>query len=134
MIFLNFLVLLPALASMVGADTPPNQVVRTITVHVRPHPGPQIEWRERHGPKCIAAQSIAGAMLSGNSGVDFVLRDRSRLRAELDSDCPALDFYDGFYVQPGDHRLCARRDVIRSRIGGSCRIERFHVLIPRFRR
>ena len=142
MIFFNFLALLPALASMVGADTPPNRVVRTITIHdeiimrvpVRPHPGPQIEWRERRGPKCIAAASIAGAMLSGNSSVDFVLRNRTRVRAELDSDCPALDFYDGFYVQPNDHRVCTRRDVIRSRMGGSCRIERFHELVPRFKR
>ena len=71
-------------------------------------------------------------MLSGRSSVDFVMRDRSRLRARLDSNCLALDFYDGFYVQPQDHRLCMRRDVIRSRIGGECRIERFRLLVPRF--
>jgi hypothetical protein len=140
-IFINFLSLLPALASLVAADPPPERVVRSITIRdeiimrvpVRPHPRPQIEWRERRGPKCIAAESIAGAMLSGNSSVDFVLRDRTRVRAELDSDCPALDFYDGFYVQPEDHRLCARRDVIRSRMGGSCRIERFRELVPRLK-
>ena len=140
-ILINFLALLPALASGVAVENPPRQVVRTITIHdeiimrvpIRPHPGPQIEWREKHGPRCIAAQAIAGAMLSGRSSVDFVLRDRTRLRAELDSDCPALDFYDGFYVQPQDHRLCMRRDVISSRMGGSCRIDRFRVLVPRLR-
>lgn len=140
--FINFLTLLPALASLVAADTPTRgQPVRRVTVHneiilripIRPRPGMRIEWHERRGPNCIAAHGIAGAMLSGRSSVDFVLRDRRRFRAELDSDCPALDFYDGFYVQPDDHRLCARRDVIRSRIGGSCRIERFRRLVPSFK-
>jgi len=141
-IFIDFLTLLPALASSVAADPPPQRVVRTITIRneiimrvpIRPHPGPQIEWREKRGPRCVAAAAIAGAMLSGRSSVDFVLRDRTRLRARLDSDCPALDFYDGFYVQPEDHRLCMRRDVISSRMGGSCRIERFRLLIPRLKR
>ena len=72
-------------------------------------------------------------MLSGRSSVDFIMRDRSRLRARLESNCLALDFYDGFYVQPEDHRLCMRRDVIRSRIGGECRIERFRLLEPRLK-
>jgi hypothetical protein len=140
-IFINFLTLLPALASAVTADTPPQQVVRSVTIRdeiimripIRPHPGPQIEWHEKRGPRCVAAAAIAGAMLSGRNSVDFVLRDRTRLRARLDSDCPALDFYDGFYVQPEDHRLCMRRDVISSRMGGSCRIERFRLLVPRFK-
>ncbi len=142
MIFINLLALLPALAGLAAADSPAgNQVVRSVTIRdelimripIRPRPGPQVEWREKRGPKCIPTAAIAGAMLSGRGSVDFVLRDRSRLRAELDSDCPALDFYDGFYVQPDDNRLCMRRDVIRSRMGGSCRIERFRQLEPRFK-
>jgi hypothetical protein len=141
-IFINLVAMLPALASALAAENPSQQVVSTITVRdeiimrvpIRPHPGPQIEWREKRGPRCVAAAAIAGAMLSGRSSVDFVLRDNTRLRARLDSDCPALDFYDGFYVQPEDHRLCMRRDVISSRMGGSCRIERFRLLIPRLKR
>ena len=144
MIFINFLTLLPALAGLVAADPPPaNQVVRRVTIRdeiimrvpIRPRPGgTPVEWREKRGPKCIAAAEIAGATLSGRNSVDFVLRDRRRMRAELDSDCPALDFYGGFYVQPEDDRLCARRDVIRSRMGGMCRIERFRKLERRFNR
>lgn len=140
MTFIHFLALLPALAGLVATDTPArSQPVRRVTIQneiimrvpIRPRPGMRVDWHERRGPKCIAAQAIAGAMLSGRSSVDFVLRDRTRFRAELDSDCPALDFYDGFYVQPDDHRLCVRRDVIRSRMGGSCRIERFRRLLPK---
>ena len=141
-IFISLLTLLPALAGLAAADTSsPNQVVRRVTIRdeiimrvpIRPRPGLRIQWREKRGPKCIAAAGISGAMLSGRGSVDFVLRDRRRFRAELDSDCPALDFYGGFYVQPADHRLCVRRDVIRSRMGGSCRIERFRQLVPRLK-
>jgi len=103
-------------------------------VPIRPRPGAAVEWHEKRGPKCIVAADIAGATLSGRGTIDFVLRDRRRLRAVLDSDCPALDFYGGFYVQPEDDRLCVRRDVIRSRMGGMCRIERFRKLERRFNR
>ena len=143
MTLVNLLTMLPALAGLVAADPPADtQVVRRVVVRnevimrvpIRARLGPQIEWHAQRGPKCIAAGNIAGAMLSGRSSVDFVMRNRRRLRADLDSDCPALDFYGRFYVQPDDNRLCARRDVIRSRMGGTCRIERFRVLIPGLKR
>lgn len=95
---------------------------------------PQIHWQEKKGPKCIPAGAIRGALLSGPEQVDFLLFDRSRVRAEFDEDCPALDFYNGFYVQPKGEKLCAGRDAIHSRIGGSCTIERFKVLVPHFAR
>ena len=74
--------------------------------------------RGRNASRCAA---IRRALLSGPRSVDFVLADRSRVRAEFDEDCPALDFYGGFYLQPEDDRLCAKRDAIHSRMGGSCR-------------
>ena len=73
-------------------------------------------------------------MLSGPSSIDFVLRDRQRVRAVMDSECPALDFYGGFYLQPDDERICAKRETIRSRVGGSCRIEKFRLLVPQISR
>jgi hypothetical protein len=95
---------------------------------------PQIEWIERKGPKCIPAAGIQRALLSGSEQVDFVLNGRGRMRAELDEDCPALDFYGGFYLQPQDQEICAGRDAIHSRMGGSCTIESFRQLVPRIRR
>lgn len=138
---LHFFSLIPALLGM-GASQP--RVVTRVTVEqttifripVRPHlqTAPMIEWREHKGPKCLATATLAGAMLAGPNTIDFITRDRQRFRAEIDDDCTALDFYDNFYVQPQDDRLCARRDVIRSRMGGSCRIERFRTLTPALRR
>lgn len=95
---------------------------------------PLIEWVERKGPKCLPGAALAGAAMAGPSSVDFVLRDRRRVRAELDSDCAGLDFYGGFYVEPRDGAICARRDEIRSRVGGSCRIQRFRALVPVLKR
>jgi len=106
-----------------------------LRVPVQPRPlMPEIEWVEKKGPKCIPAKSIRGAMLSGREHVDFVLYDRTRLRARLSEDCPALDFYNGFYLTPDDGQVCIKRDTIHSRMGSSCRIERFRRLEPKIAR
>lgn len=88
-----------------------------------------IEWRERRGPRCVSTRQIAGVGLVSQESVDLVLRDQTRLRARLGRRCPALDFYRGFYVtSAGDGQICADRDVIRSRAGAECEIERFRSL------
>lgn len=106
-----------------------------LRVPVQPYPLlPRIEWKEHKGPKCIPAASIQRALMSSPQQIDFVLGGgRERFRAELDEDCPALDFYRGFYLQPEDERVCAGRDAIFSRMGGNCTIERFKKLVPKFR-
>jgi hypothetical protein len=110
-----------------------DEVILRIPVQPRPL-FPQFEWKERKGPKCIGAGAIRGALLSGPQQVDFVLGGGvRRIRAVLDEDCPALDFYGGFYLQPQDERICAGRDAIHSRMGGSCTIDRFKMLIPKLR-
>lgn len=106
-----------------------------IRVPVQAHPiFPHIDWVEHKGPKCVPAGQIERALLSGPQQVDFVFANHSRVRAELDQDCPALDFYNGFYLHPSDDRICAHRDAVHSRIGGSCMIERFSQLVPHLRR
>jgi len=136
--------LLPLLLGMFAAQ--PGAVGQTVTrlviedeviirVPVQPHPiFPNIEWIEKKGPKCVPAGEIQRALLSGPQKVDFIFSNRARVRAQLDEDCPALDFYNGFYLQPRDQRICAHRDAVHSRIGGSCTIERFSQLVPRLRR
>lgn len=133
--FSLFLSLLPAMFGFIGAG--PSDKVRTLVVEqevimrIPVRPAPNIEWEEHKGPRCIPARSIRGAMLSGREHVDFLLYDRTRLRARLSEDCPALDFYNGFYLTPDDGQVCIKRDTIHSRMGGSCRIERFRRLVPK---
>ena len=110
-----------------------DEVIMRIPVQRRPLL-PEIEWVEKKGPKCVGVGDLQSALLSGPQQVDFILTNRSRIRAELDENCPALDFYTGFYLQVQDNRLCIRRDAIYSRIGGNCRIERFKQLVPHIRR
>ena len=134
---------MPLLLGLLGAE--PGAVGQSVTrlivhdeviVRVPVAPRPlmrEFEWIEHKGPKCVPVDAIRAALLSGPSQVDFILANRERVRAQLDEDCPALDFYGGFYLQPGDERLCIRRDAIHSRIGGSCTIERFKHLVPKLR-
>lgn len=104
------------------------EIIVRVPVHPMPH---QFEWEEHKGPKCIAAAEIRGARLSGPRQVDFMLKNRTRMRAKFDDDCHALDFYGGLYLDRADERLCAKRDSVRSRVGGSCRIEKFRTITPK---
>lgn len=88
-----------------------------------------IQWRERRGPRCVAAGRVVGATRLAQNGFDLILRDNSRIRARLQRRCPALDYYRGFYINATeDGRICAERDSIRSRAGGECQIEQFRAL------
>jgi hypothetical protein len=107
------------------------QIVVRIPPSLRTGPGAPaaVSWKEKKGPKCIPARHVIGAALISQNSVDLIMRDRSRLRAKLDSSCPALDYYFGFYVSPNaDGLICADRDMIRSRMGGQCGIDKFKIL------
>jgi hypothetical protein len=94
-------------------------------------PAPLTLWRERRGGRCLDSTRVAGAAITPDGAVDFVLRGGKRMRAWLESECPALDFYQGFYVKPdGEGMVCAGRDAIHSRSGGECQIDRFRRLEP----
>jgi hypothetical protein len=110
-----------------------DEVILKVPVAPRPQTG-NMEWIEHKGPKCIPAGEIRSAVLSGPEQVDFILEGQQRLRAKFDKDCPALDFYGGFYLQPKDDRICAGRDAVHSRVGGSCRIKRLKRLDAKARR
>ena len=109
-----------------------DEIILHVPIASRRLPG--LEWVEHKGPKCLSAAMIAGAAMASQSSIDFVLRDRRRVRAMLDSDCAGLDYYDGFYLEPQDGSVCAKREEIRSRAGSTCRIERFRSLEPRYKR
>jgi hypothetical protein len=103
-----------------------------LRVPVQPRPAlPRFNWKEHKGPSCIPVRSIRRALISGPEQVDFILGNGARVRAKFDEDCPALDFYGNFYLEPQGGLLCVERDAIHSRIGGSCPIKRFRLLEPR---
>ncbi|SOB88158.1 hypothetical protein SAMN06297144_3303 [Sphingomonas guangdongensis] len=94
-------------------------------------PLPPIRWIEKKTDKCVPVVNLAAATITTRDSVDLLLNGGKRLRARFDDDCPAIDFYSGFYVKmPRDGKVCADRDSIRSRSGGECRIESFRALVP----
>jgi hypothetical protein len=100
----------------------------------RDTPLPQpVEWAEKKGPKCIAADQLGGAIVAGDY-VDLVLRGGDRVRAQLDGDCAGLGYYGGFYLKPSaDGLVCAGRDAIRTRSGDSCKVRKFKKLVAKKR-
>jgi len=98
----------------------------------RAMPNRALRWDEKRGPKCVSADLLEGAVITRADSVDLIVADGSRLRAELDDHCPALDFYSGLYLkQTSDGLVCADRDSIRARSGSVCRIDRFKRLEAR---
>ncbi len=96
-----------------------------------PRPLPPIQWVEKRADRCVAVQDLAAVTVTRSDSVDLLLNGGKRLRVRLADDCPAIDFYAGLYFKPaGDGRMCASRDVIRSRSGGQCRIAQFRALVP----
>lgn len=91
----------------------------------------RVEWREVKAPRCIPMRSLMGVQYTQRSSIDLVTRERQRLRAALDGECRAADFYSGFYmVTPKDGMLCANRDVLHARSGARCDVRRFSYLVP----
>ena len=98
-------------------------------------PEKQVTWSEKKGPKCVAMGDLVGAAISAPDSIDLMVDDGSRVRARLDDDCPPLDYYSSYYLKPTpDGMVCADRDAIRSRSGGSCPIEEFKRLVPKVKR
>jgi len=100
-------------------------------VNLPPKPIPPVEWEEKSADKCIPANELAPIAFTRPDSVDLTLIGGKRLRAKLDEECAALDFYSGFYIKPQkDGKICAARDSIRSRSGAACRIKAFRQLVP----
>ena len=139
----TLLALLPLMLGLAGSQA--DQALPTVgrligerdvifRVPLRPRPvGPRIEWVKGERFKCVNTSAIRGAVLAGSDHVDLLLPRRQRVRASFDGKCPALDFYGGFYLKTEDHRVCADRDSVHSRMGGSCQIDKFHKLAPKLR-
>jgi hypothetical protein len=94
-------------------------------------PPPPMLYREKKADDCVKMRKIRGFLVNTPDSIDLLVDEGPPLRARLGSNCPALGFYAGFYVKPNaDGKMCARRDVIRSRMGKTCGIDQFRKLVP----
>ncbi len=88
-------------------------------------------YREKKIGKCLPMNNILGVQMFADRYLDLVTKDRKRIRAQLEDKCQARSFYSGFYVEKtGDGKMCAGRDILHSRTGAKCEIERFRELVP----
>ncbi|WP_240653225.1 hypothetical protein [Sphingomonas crocodyli] len=107
-------------------------IQQTLIIKRRATAQKPLKWKEKKGPKCVALSQIAGAAVVTDDAIDLVTKSGDRLRARFSSNCPALDYYSGFYMKPThDGRICSDRDVIRTRSGAQCEIDRFRKLVPK---
>ncbi len=94
-------------------------------VHARPgQGGGAASQRDRLArTRCVGIDHVAGAVVFGDRAVEMTMTDHSRWRMSFDAACPALGFYQGFYYRRAvAGRLCAGRDAVISRAGGTCPI------------
>jgi len=140
---LSALLLLAAAPAMLGVAAEPQVETGSFTFQQRiiiriprmPEPPPAaadapVEWREKGAPKCMKLDHVRGATINDEDSIDLMLDNGDRVRAVLADDCPALGFYSGFYLQQSsDGKVCAERDVIRSRSGAACPIAKFRRLV-----
>lgn len=89
------------------------------------------KYQEKKIGKCLPMNNILGVQIYQGRELDLITRDRKRIRARLEKKCQARSFYSGFYMEKsGDGRICADRDVLHSRTGSKCEIDRFRLLVP----
>ena len=79
----------------------------------------------------IAIANIAGVEPAPEQNrLLLFMRDRRILSAALERACNARDYYSGFYIERSeDGQLCARRDLLQSRAGASCKVAQLNRLI-----
>ena len=85
---------------------------------------------ERRMGRCIPIGNIAGVKPNGGNDLILYLRDRRMVRAQLERECRAMDFYSGFYLSRStDGRLCVDRDTLQSRSGANCKLSQMRQLV-----
>ncbi len=132
---LCYAVLAVSASAGIAFASPPMIIEQHTYVRIRTYGSTEISrpivWKEHKGPKCLKLDQLGGAAITQPDSVDLVLRGGQHMRAQIESSCPARDyFYSGFYLAPtADGQVCVGRDVFHSRIGGDCVITKFRKLV-----
>ncbi len=91
----------------------------------------QTSYAEEKLNGCIAIAGIAGVQPAPEQNrLLLFMRDRRVLSVALERACNPRDYYSGFYVERSDDgQLCARRDLLQSRAGASCKVAQLSRLV-----
>lgn len=111
--------------------TPYRQSNRNSLLAQLPRRGVAREYEEREMANCVPVSGIAGVQTRTGNQLLLFLRDERIINLNLARGCEARDFYSGFYVERNeDGRLCVKRDLLQSRSGAKCEVERMRLLVP----
>lgn len=92
---------------------------------------PKVKLEERKLGKCINIAALVGFSPGPSESLEFITKDRKRIRAYLSDNCRAKEFYAGAYIEkPKDGKLCRKRDIVHARYGAECQLDRFRLLVP----
>jgi len=80
---------------------------------------------------CIAIAGIVGVEPApAQNRLLLFMRDRRILSVALERACNPRDYYSGFYIERSeDGQLCAKRDLLQSRAGASCKVAQLNRLV-----
>ncbi|MEM7779211.1 MAG: hypothetical protein AAF697_02330 [Pseudomonadota bacterium] len=95
-----------------------------------PANGLRTTFEEREMSRCVPVAGIAAVQTGQGNRLLLFLRDERIVTINLERACRARDFYSGFYVERNeDGQLCVARDLLQSRSGVKCEIERMRQLV-----
>lgn len=88
-------------------------------------------YQEEKLKGCVTVSEIAGVQPApALNRLLLFMRDRRVLSAELERACNPRDYYSGFYIERSeDGQLCAKRDLLQSRAGASCKVAKLNRLV-----
>lgn len=111
------------------SPSPPDARERLMALQPRRAAG--TSYREVAHDGCVRAENIVGVQPTTDNRLLLFMENRNVLAATLDRECTARAFYSGFYLERSeDGRLCVQRDLLQSRAGTSCSVERLTRLVP----
>jgi hypothetical protein len=98
---------------------------------MQPRGSSSTSYQEQKLDGCVAISGIAGVQPAPQQNrLLLFMRDRRVLSAALERACNARDYYSGFYIERSeDGQLCARRDLLQSRAGASCKVAQLNRLV-----
>ncbi|HEY9092146.1 hypothetical protein [Parasphingorhabdus sp.] len=92
---------------------------------------PPVTYKEKKIGKCVPMNNILGVQRFDDRYLDLVTKSRQLIRVRLEKKCQGRSFYSGFYMEKSkDGKICEDRDVLHSRTGVKCEIDRFRLLVP----
>lgn len=88
-------------------------------------------YKQKKIGRCLPMSNILGVQRFGDRYLDLITKNRQQIRARLKKKCQGRSFYSGFYMEKSDDgKICSDRDILHSRTGAKCEIDRFRLLVP----